>query len=158
VILDYNALRSDVPLPPGSYLQVPRGTAPSSALLTSEVVPSSTGGVPAVPTSQYSHGASGQFPWGQCTYYVSSRRVVTWSGNAGTWFENAREAGRPEGMVPVQGAIVVLGGGWVGHVAYVERVNPDGSFVVSEMNVRGVGVYSERTLTMQGFDLIGFIY
>jgi surface antigen len=43
-------------------------------------------------------------------------------------------------------------------VAYVERVNPDGSFVVSEMNVKGVGVRDERTMTVNSIPLIGFIY
>jgi hypothetical protein len=30
--------------------------------------------------------------------------------------------------------------------------------VVAEMNVRGVGVVDERTVTPHGVDLIGFIY
>jgi len=58
----------------------------------------------------------------------------------------------------VQGAIVVMWGSWVGHVAYVEKVNPDGSFLISEMNVRGVGVRDQRTVTVSSIDLIGFIY
>jgi surface antigen len=43
-------------------------------------------------------------------------------------------------------------------VAYVERVNPDGSFVISEMNVKGLGVRDERTVTLSSLPVIGFIY
>jgi surface antigen len=89
---------------------------------------------------------------------VSTKRKVDWNGDAWMWFRNARGAGRPEGRVPVAGSIVVMWGGWVGHVAYVEKVNPDGSFLITEMNVRGVGVRDERTVTVSGIDLIGFIY
>lgn len=159
VILDYNALRSDAPLGAGTWLQVPLAAAPSESVQASWVVPDSTG-QPAVPSDQYQHGGSsnGGFPWGQCTYYVSTRRKVPWSGDAWTWYRNARDFGRPEGHTPVAGAIVVMWGSWVGHVAYVERVNADGSFVISEMNVRGLGVYDERTVTTGSIDLIGFIY
>jgi len=157
ILLDYNALPSDQLRPGGTYLQVPQAAVPSRALRSSDVVPIRPG-VAGVPSTQASSGPSGDFPWGQCTYYVSSRRRVTWSGNAAEWFVNARRAGRPTGLVPVQGAIVVIGGSWVGHVGYVERVNADGSFVISEWNVHGLGVYDERTTTTRDIDLIGFIY
>ena len=157
VILDYNALRSDAPLREGTWVQVPRGAGGGDVLYSSAVVPVADG-TPGVPSSQRSRGPSGRFPWGQCTYYVSTKRRVAWDGDAWTWYRNARAFGRPEGQIPVQGAIAVTWGSWVGHVAYVERVNPDGSFVVSEMNVRGVGVIDQRTLTVRSADMIGFIY
>jgi surface antigen/LysM repeat protein len=159
VILDYNALPSDAPLTAGSYLQVPAAAAGGDAIAAQWVVPNADG-LPAVPTEQYQHGGSsnGGFPYGQCTYYVSTKRKVDWNGDAWMWFRNARGAGRPEGRVPVAGAIVVMWGSWVGHVAYVEQVYPDGSFRISEMNVRGVGVRDERTVTVSSIDLIGFIY
>ena len=159
VILDYNALRSDAVLSQGSYLQVPAAAAGPDGIAAQWVVPN-VDGLPAIPATQYQHGGSSNagFPWGQCTYYVSTRRKVDWNGDAWLWFRNARGAGRPEGRVPVAGAIVVMWGSWVGHVAYVEKVNPDGSFLISEMNVRGVGVLDERTVTVSSIDLIGFIY
>jgi surface antigen len=159
VILDYNALPNDAPLAAGSYLQVPAAAAGGDAIAAQWVVPNAEG-LPAVPTDQYQHGGSsnGGFPYGQCTYYVSTKRKVDWNGDAWMWFRNARGAGRPEGRVPVAGAIVVMWGSWVGHVAYVEQVYPDGSFRISEMNVRGVGVRDERTVTVSSIDLIGFIY
>jgi surface antigen len=44
-------------------------------------------------------------------------------------------------------------------VAYVESVNRDGSFTVSEMNYGRWGVVDFRTITsLVGLDLLGFIY
>ncbi|TMD93686.1 MAG: CHAP domain-containing protein, partial [Chloroflexi bacterium] len=133
VILDYNSLHSDSPLPTNTWIQVPQVAAPAGSVPASAVVPLPSG-VPGVSPSQASHGLNPRFPWGQCTYYVSTKRNVPWDGDAWSWYSRARSYGRPEGKVPVQGAILVMWGSWYGHVAYVERVNPDGSFVVSEMN------------------------
>lgn len=159
VILDYNSLRSDAVLPEGSWLQVPAAAAGPDGIASQWVVPNADD-LPAVPSAQDQRGgpSNSGFPWGQCTYYVSTRRKVDWNGDAWLWFRNARQAGRPEGHTPVAGAIVVMWGSWVGHVAYVEKVNPDGSFLISEMNVRGVGVLDQRTVTVSSIDLIGFIY
>jgi surface antigen len=160
LILDYNALKADTPQAAGSWLQVPAQAAGADALSADWVVPNADN-KPAVASAQYHRGGGSSnpgFPWGQCTYYASTRRNVSWSGDAWMWFRNARAAGRPEGRVPVAGAIAVMWGSWVGHVAYVEKVNPDGSFVISEMNVRGVGVYDQRAVTVSSIDLIGFIY
>lgn len=33
-----------------------------------------------------------------------------------------------------------------GHVAFVEKVNADGSIIISESNVKGLGVISYRTI------------
>lgn len=160
VILDYNALKSDTTLPAGSWLQVPAHAGGDEALLSTWFAPNAET-QPAVRFDQYQHGggsSNGKFPWGQCTYYVSTKRRVPWSGDAWTWYRNARDFGRPEGHTPVAGAIVVMWGSWVGHVAYVEKVGEDGSFLISEMNVRGLGVYDQRWVTSGSIDLIGFIY
>lgn len=157
IILDYNALRSNAALPAGSFIQVPRAAASTTALRADEVVPTRAF-TPAVVSTQMSQGQNDHYPWGQCTYYVASRRNVTWGGDAWSWFRNAAAAGRPEGQVPVAGSIMVQWGGWAGHVAFVERVNPDGSWVVSEWNVAGFGRYDQRTVTPGSADVIGFIY
>ena len=156
VILDYNALSDDSPLAAGSWVQVPRAVAPAGALDNTVVVPSAPF-QPMIPSTQHSNGHDNAFPYGQCTYYVASRRHVTWAGNGGAWYTAARAAGRPVGRIPVVGAAAVMWGSWYGHVAYVEKVNPDGSFVVSEMNVVGLGVVDQRTLTMTPM-VIGFVY
>ena len=100
------------------------------------------------------------FPYGQCTYYVATKRQVSWSGNAGQWYHNARAAGRPVGKTAQAGAIMVsYEGVSLGHVAYVERVNPDGSFVVSEMNYNGNwGRVTSRTIVPGTVYIVGFVY
>ena len=53
-------------------------------------------------------------------------------------------------------------GGWAGHVAYVEHVNLDGSFIVSEMNYYadggGWGRVDHRLVSANDGWLMGFIY
>jgi surface antigen len=126
------------------------------------------------------------FPYGQCTYhayqtrsdiydYATSHGVplggvassayyggypdYTW--NAWHWLGNAQEAGIPTGDRPIAGALVVFprgyGGSAVGHVGYVERVNGNGSYVVSEMNWNGDPNVSER-LVPRGVPGVGFVY
>lgn len=104
--------------------------------------------------------SSGAFPYGQCTYYVATKRQVNWSGNAGQWYYNAQAAGRPVGKTAQAGAIMVsYEGVALGHVAYVERVNPDGSFVVSEMNWNGNwGRVTSRTIVPGTVYIVGFVY
>ena len=155
---------------------------PSSALTagTTLVVPGGTGGAfpPPPALSQIIHGASNaafgvkvmgcclgpyvnnNFPPGWCTYYVATKRNVTWNGNAGFWYQNASAQGHPVGPTPKVGAIMVTWESWAGHVAYVEAVNADGSFVVSEMNWVAFGVIDERTIKpgQLGSKLVGFIY
>jgi surface antigen len=45
-----------------------------------------------------------------------------------------------------------------GHVAYVESVNKDGSWTVSEMNFVGWNVKSLRSIRPGQVPLVGFIY
>jgi len=45
-----------------------------------------------------------------------------------------------------------------GHIAFVEKVNSDGSFVVSESNVEGLGVISFRNFTKAEGNQMDFIY
>jgi mannosyl-glycoprotein endo-beta-N-acetylglucosaminidase len=67
--------------------------------------------------------------------------------------------GYATGQVPEPGAIMVT---WesifYGHVAYVEQVNADGSFIISEMNYKGWNTIDTRTLRTNQVPLIGFIY
>jgi LysM repeat protein len=100
------------------------------------------------------------FPAGWCTWYVATKRNVTWRGDAGYWYANAQAAGYPVGPTPKVGAIMVTWESWLGHVAYVEAVNPDGSWMVSEMNYVAFDVISERTIKpgQLGARLVGFIY
>ncbi len=101
-----------------------------------------------------------RFPVGWCTYYVATKRNVTWSGDAGYWYANASAQGVPVGSTPRVGSIMVTWESWAGHVAYVEAVNPDGSWVVSEMNWVAFDVIDQRTIKpgQLGGKLVGFIY
>jgi surface antigen len=110
-------------------------------------------------------GAGNGFSYGYCTWWVAHKRPIPWRGNAYQWWWNARAFGFAEGPTPRAGAIMVMGisgNSPQGHVGYVESVNPNGSFLVSEMNWWGVpgGGWNRvdyRTVTsMQG--VLGFIY
>ena len=157
LILDYNALASNEPMTAGTYLQVPLAGAPTGSLISAYFA-DAAGGIPAVPSVP---ALTDNFPYGQCTYYVATRRAVSWGGNAAAWWWTAR-GHRPEGHVPIQGSIVVFNIGWVGHVAYVDHVNLDGTFVISEMNYYadggGWGRVDERTVSASDPAILGFIY
>ena len=101
-----------------------------------------------------------KFPVGWCTYYVATWRNVTWNGDAGYWYANASAQGYAVGPTPKVGAIMVTWESWAGHVAYVESVNPDGSWVVTEMNWVAFDVIDQRTIKpgQLGTRLVGFIY
>ena len=90
-----------------------------------------------------------------CTDYVHSKRPdVAIYGNAGyNWISSAQAAGKSTGTTPQAGAVAVMNG----HVAYVENVNPDGSYEVSEMGWNyKAGNYNKRTVQPGTFG--GFIY
>lgn len=99
-----------------------------------------------------------RFPYGYCTYYVSQKREIPWSGNAITWLAGAKSFGYATGSEPKPGAIMVTSeGGRTGHVAYVEAVNGD-QVTVSEMNYAGFGVISSRTISANAGVIRGYIY
>jgi surface antigen len=90
-----------------------------------------------------------------CTDYVHSKRPdVAIYGNAGyNWIGAAQSAGKSTGSAPQAGAVAVMDG----HVAYVESVNGDGSYVVSEMGWNyQAGNYNQRTVQPGSFG--SFIY
>jgi len=98
------------------------------------------------------------YPYGYCTYYVATRRYVPSSwGNAKSWLSSAQRAGYSTGSEPRVGSIVVTSESWWGHVAFVESVNGN-SITISEMNARGWGVTSRRTLSAYGGVVRGYIY
>lgn len=162
-ITDFNYLRDPDHLSAGQRIVIPGGTgpdfekpAPIRPVYAAPAVRSassvSVGGVAA-------GGAGGnRFAYGYCTWYVASRRPVPWLGDAWQWYSEAQAYGWSTGQTPRAGAIMVTWeSGW-GHVAIVERVNPDGSWLVSEMNFIGWGVISQRTIRPGTVPLIGFIY
>ncbi|MBF0780839.1 MULTISPECIES: CHAP domain-containing protein [unclassified Granulicatella] len=117
----------------------------------------SGGGHYASPSPSYIAAVNGGVP-GQCTWYVYNRVAQLGApipyrkmGNGGEWGTYARSYGYTVTNTPQAGTIVsftssVPGMSYYGHVAFVESVNPDGSIVVSEMNVQGAFVISTRTI------------
>lgn len=95
---------------------------------------------------------------GQCTWWGFERRAQLGApiggmwGNANQWPGSARAAGFPVDGTPSVGAILVQFNAPVGHIAVVESVN-GGMITVSEMNYRGVGIVSYRTLPWAGAGL-----
>lgn len=93
---------------------------------------------------------------GYCTWYAKSRRpnMPNNLGNANTWAQRARAQGMSVSSTPRVGAIATTTGGSLGHVAYVERVNNNGTVTVSEMNWKGLYVTSTRTTSANDFTYI----
>lgn len=114
---------------------------------------------PAPPEIVMGNRGYNHFPWGWCTWYAASRRYVPWYGNAINWWANSAPY-RPRGFTPKVGAIMVSSEGDPrGHVSIVESVNPNGSFVVSEMNgIAGFGRVGYRTVWPGRIRIVGFIY
>ncbi|ECR3422823.1 LysM peptidoglycan-binding domain-containing protein, partial [Campylobacter jejuni] len=77
---------------------------------------------------------------GQCTWYVFDKRsqagkpISTYWSDAKYWASNAANDGYQVDNTPSVGAIMQSTPGPYGHVAYVERINGDGSILISEMN------------------------
>jgi len=170
-IVDFNLLRDPDHLKSGSMLMLPDGVGPAldngvGKKTVRSVTWNRFGRQVTNYTITYSNapvtGSGGKFPYGYCTWWVAHRRNVPWNGNAYEWWSNARAFGFAEGQVPMAGAIMVQGISWsspVGHVSYVESVNADGSFTVSEMNYGGWARVDYRTIkSTAGLDLLGFIY
>ena len=163
-IVQFNLLRHPEALPLDQYLMIPYGVGPeppSAPQANAHTV--NVGKRTWYVTPVWSSGG-GIYPFGQCTWYVNTRRPAPWGGNAWQWYSRAKAYGRPVGPTPRVGAIMVT---WEspywGHVAYVEQVYADGSWLVSEMNYAGVngggwGKVSFRHVVPGTVPLIGFIY
>lgn len=98
------------------------------------------------------------FPYGYCTWYVAQHKYVPWGGNAGTWLYNARAYGAKTGKTPKAGSIIVTSESWYGHVGIVEKVHSNGNITIVEMNYKGFGVTSKRTLSSKSRVIKGYIY
>ena len=95
------------------------------------------------------------YDYGYCTWYVKNKRpdIGGYWGDANKWLGSAIAAGYTTGSTPVPGAIAVSGESQWGHVAYVESVG-NGTVTVSEMNYKGWGIVSTRTVSSSFFTYI----
>jgi LysM domain/CHAP domain len=161
-IIDFNRLRSSQ-LSAGQVLVIPGGVGgafpPPPALY--QIMSGAKSSYPVkVLGCCLGPYVNNKFPVGWCTYYVATWRNVTWNGDAGYWYANASAQGYAVGPTPKVGSIMVTWESWAGHVAYVESVNADGSWVVTEMNWVAFDVIDQRTIKpgQLGSRLVGFIY
>lgn len=79
--------------------------------------------------------------------------IISTMGNGQDWVRTAARLGGETGTSPQAGAILSFAGGGhgtpteYGHVAFVEKVYPDGSFLISETNYNGNPNYTFRKLS-----------
>ncbi|PTF15903.1 amidase domain-containing protein [Staphylococcus devriesei] len=102
--------------------------------------------------------SSSPYPQGQCTWYVYERtqqfgeHVGRGWGDAHNWDNRAEDEGYNVDQEPKAHTAVVFEAGQAGahemygHVAFVEKVNEDGSIIISESNVKGLGIVSYRSI------------
>lgn len=80
------------------------------------------------------------YDYGQCTWYVFNKRasinknISTYWGNANMWSIKAQKDGYLINHQPKVGSIGQTVKGPLGHVFFVERLNDDGSILISETN------------------------
>ncbi len=131
-------------LKPGEQIVIPNGKIAPAVLSYGSYSSYSVGSFAA------SYGGNG-YDFGNCTWYVANKVAVptNW-GNANTWDDYARLSGwtvTSTPPIPWRPGIIAQTDGmsYLGHVAYVEAVSPDGSQIkYSDMN--GIA----------GFDAIGY--
>lgn len=110
------------------------------------------------------YGGNG-YDYGWCTWHVANRRIAagrplpTNLGNAISWYYLAQRSGLAVGNTPAAGAVLWHANiGGLGHVAYVEKINEDGSLLVSDMNYPYWGRATTRTVSPSEFGNYRFIY
>ena len=109
------------------------------------------------------------YAWGNCTQYVYNRitqlgkHIDLTMGNGNEWGKTGRARGYEVTNIPKVGTAVsfpagVLGADpFYGHVAFLEKINADGSLLISEMNVKGLNVVSTRVIPAEATPLLTYI-
>lgn len=153
-IVLFNDLEEDG-LRAGRRIIIPDGVAPAAS--ASQPVLNSTGNTSSSSSNpvatQATVSVGNRYDFGNCTYYAFNRRaelgrpIGSFWGNANTWAMLASAAGFTVNNTPAVGAVFQTTSGYHGHVGIVERVNPNGSVFVSEMNYVGFNVKSTRTFS-----------
>jgi len=160
-IIVFNELPADGRLTVGRTLIIPNGEKEKPV---AEPAPAPASNRQGTVVSSGKYTASGTvkkghtFPYGQCTWYVSTRTYVPWGGNAKAWLANAAAYGYSTGRTPMAGAIVVTNEHRIyGHVAFVESVT-ESTITISEMNYTGWARKSVRVLPRTSSVIMGYIY
>jgi len=117
-------------------------------------------------TSLYTGPASttNTYDYGFCTFWAAKRREEVgkpipnnW-GDAHTWDDRSKIAGYAVDHTPSLYTIMESDAGSLGHVAFVEKIGADGSWTISEMNVKGWDILSSRTFTAADAGYYNFIH
>lgn len=152
-------------LKPGERIIIPDGvlTATTAAVSTVRTSYSSAtnfawgGNAPVYSANGYDYG------W--CTWHAANRRreigrpIPSNLGNAISWYSIAASAGLPVGAEPRAGAVLWQANmGGLGHVGFVEKLNSDGSILVSDMNYPIWGTVTYRTVPASEMGNYRFIY
>lgn len=127
------------------------------------------GGIFSPPDPTHVASLNGGYP-GQCTWYVYNRfsqlgKPIKHApmGNGGQWAGYAQSYGYKVSRVARAGTAMCFPNGVAGssrnygHIAFVEKVNEDGSVVISEMNVKGEFIISVRTIPKESAGMCYFI-
>ena len=109
--------------------------------------------------------ATDAYDYGFCTYWAALRRIEigqpipnTW-GDAHTWDDNAFLDGYLVDNTPTFGAVMETDTGDLGHVAFVEAVDPKtGAWTISEMNVAGWDILDQRVMPASSAKYFNFIH
>lgn len=121
------------------------------------------------PFDNVNHDSGNSYAAGNCTQYVYNRitqlggHVDLDMGNGADWGAKGRARGYEVTNTPKAGTAVSFAPGVLGadpdygHVAFVEKVNGDGSILISEMNAQGLGVISTRTILAEYTHLMSYI-
>ncbi|MFM0788401.1 phage tail tip lysozyme [Streptococcus suis] len=137
-------------------------TGASSATVPAEYKDKLPYGLPSDQAVLAGQGYPGNaYALGNCTWYVYNRfaqigiPIYAYLGDAANWVYTAPNQGYKVTSQPQVGTAVVFAPGVAGshttygHVAFCEYVNADGSFLVSEMNMKGEYSMTWRVLTPQ---------
>ncbi len=170
----YNDLASGAPLAKDTRIVLPGGVLPENeqpGYVASRsgrrgYAGRTTGGAVSGISYGYARASVGnRYALGNCTWYVYERRAAlgrpigSFWGNATSWAASARAAGFVVNHTPAPGAIfqTTWGGGGLGHVGMVERVE-GGTIYVSDMNYAGYNVVTHRTIPMSEVGRYNFIH
>lgn len=140
------------PPPPASVLNPVTGNGSASPGVLSADVPIGYTLDKPINTTGY---IAQSYPWGQCTWFVFNRakefgiNFDPYMGNGADW---KSKPGYTVTNIPTKHSAISFSPGesisdpTYGHVAFVEEVKADGSVLISESNIEGLGVINYRIL------------
>lgn len=116
------------------------------------ITPQAASGTVVQTTAAVRSSAGNAYAWGNCTWWVAIQRtqighpIPSYWGNAATWASRAIRDGYAVDHTPGPGAIMQTpySAHGLGHVAFVESVDQDGTWHISEMNVVGLDIVDRQ--------------